>query len=73
MNTIEISMIKRHLKNGYSAIQISERLNIDKSEIVELIKKEDEKQQRKLKAKERLNRPKVVKKDINARFRGVTV
>lgn len=66
MNTIEISMIKRHLKNGYSAIQISERLKIDKSEIVEFIRKQDERQQRKLKAKERLNRPKVVKKDINA-------
>ena len=70
-------MVKRHLLNGYSTSEIAEKLRLPLAYIVEVKQKQDEKieeqQLRKIRAIERANRPKKVKKDINARFRGLTV
>ncbi|MCA4413018.1 hypothetical protein LDY07_00655 [Acinetobacter baumannii] len=77
MNKHELTMVKRHLLNGYSTSEIAEKLRLPLADIVEVKQKQDEKieeqQLRKIRAIERANRPKKVKKDINARFRGLTV
>lgn len=60
-------MVKRHLLNGYSTSEIAEKLRLPLAEIVEVKQKQDEK------IEEQQQRPKKVKKDINARFRGLKV
>ncbi|MDN8246539.1 hypothetical protein QZK48_08295 [Acinetobacter baumannii] len=67
MNKHELTMVKRHLLNGYSTSEIAEKLRLPLAEIVEVKQKQDEK------IEEQQQRPKKVKKDINARFRGLTV
>lgn len=73
MTTYEITMVKRHLLNGYSVEAIARKFNVALSEIAVIANEQNEKELRKLRSIERANRPKKFIKDINARFRGVTV
>ncbi|MBD8884165.1 hypothetical protein [Acinetobacter baumannii] len=43
MNKYELTMVKRHFLNGYSTLEIAEKLKLPVADVVEVKRKHDEK------------------------------